>query len=452
MTKRIITLLLAIAMLFSMCALAGCDKGGNGGTTGGNSSGAIGLSAAEEEFFLDMPEELSGTKVKFATWIDHTQTDTATCISGFEETTGMKLELVSVNQNDYISKVTSLIASDQAPDVVVDVYEFPRTLNLLMPLEVETTGLDVTDPFWNQNVVKRYTVGKYCYLVNGAKSSWDMVGGLTYYNKTVLEENGIVTPHELIEQNNWNIDSMWTLMEQMKGACGFSRPGASISVDIWINMFGGGQMAWDVETDTFKTTIKSEQTKKAIDYLMRAKDAGLAEPIDSHDNDITTGAMALQIAGGYGLRKSPGWFYTMDIDDLAFAVLPKINKNDAEYPYTANTRGYGICKGSKNPKGAAYFLRFFLNEANYDMDQIFKNQEAKNLYLELREKQELNKISMTMGIGRVTDPSYTSLTMMKDVLNGTAAQVSVNLEKSYNKCESSVKVANKYVADVIAAQ
>ena len=74
------------------------------------------------------------------------------------------------------------------------------------------------------------------------------------------------------------------------------------------------------------------------------------------------------------------------------------------------------------------------------------------MYYHLREKQELNKISMTMGIGRVTDPTYTSLTMVNELLKGTAAQVAVNLEKSYNKCESAVAAANKLVSDVIAEQ
>ncbi len=448
MTKRIITLLLAVFLLLSMCALAGCKGNGNG-----EGSVTPGVSSAdEEEFFLDMPSELRGTTVHFATWIDHTKTDTAVCLSGFAETTGMKAELVAVNEKDYITKVTSLIASDQAPDVLIDNNEFPRTLDLLMPLEVETTTLDVTDPFWNQNSVKRFTVGKYCYLVNGSKSSWDMVGSITYFNRTILEENGITTPTELVEQDNWNVDSMWTLMQQIKGACGFKRPGTSIAVESWINMYGGAQITWDVESNTFKNTLKSEETKKAIDYLMRAKDAGLATIIDNHDEEIVSGNIALQICGAYGLRKSPGWFYNMDINDLGFEVLPKLNKDDANYPYTSSARGYGICKGSDNPKGAAYFLRYFLNEEHYDVNQIFKNEEAKTLYYKLRENAELNKVAVTRGAARVSDPGFNPIDMISDLLDGTSAQVAVNLEKSYNKCESYVAAANRLIAEIIEAQ
>ena len=450
MLKRIITILLCVAMVFSMCALAGC-KGGNEDPKGPGTN--VSGESNEEEFFLDMPSELRGTTVQFATWIGHDKTDTAICLAGFEETTGMKLELVQVNQSDYVVKMTSLIAADQSPDVVVENGDFPKTHNLLMPLEKETTGLDVTDPFWNQDIVKLFTVGKYAYLVNGKRSSWDMTGQMTYFNKTILEENGITTPNELVEQNNWNVDSMWTLMEQIKAACGFSRAGTSIVFDGWVTMYGGSQMTWDPAAGTFKTTIKEENTRKAIDYLMKGQDAGLLKIIDNHDDDISNGNIALQICGAYGLRKSPGWFYTMDIDDLGFEVLPKLNASDADYPYTCSTRAYGICLGSKNPKGAAYFLRYFLNEDHYDIDQIFKNEEAKNMYYKLREKEDINKtMGFTMGVGRVTDPKYTSLTMVTDLIAGTVAQVSVNLDKAYNKCEGSVASANKLIEDIIAGQ
>ncbi len=449
MLKKIITLLLCVAMLLSVACLAGCgDKDGGGKVDGSSNTNATN----EEDFFLDVPSELRGTTVQFATWIDHTATDTAICLQGFEEATGMKAELVAVNESDYIQKVTSLIASDQAPDVIVENGSFPKTLNILMPLEVETTGMDVKDPFWNQGIVERFTIGDYPYLVNSVKSSWDIVGAMTYYNKTILEENGITTPHELMEQNNWNVDSMWTLMEQIKGACGFTRPGASITFEDWLGAYGGAQVRWDTKTDKFVTGLKEEKTKAAIEYMMRAQDAGLAKIIENHDDDIAKGAIALEICGAYGLRKSPGWFYTMDIDDLGFAPLPKINKDDADYPYTAHIRAYGISKGSKNPKGAAYFLRYFLNEDHYDVNQIFKNEEAKKMYLELREKQDPERIFVTIGVVRVTEPTGSSFSMVRELINGTSAQISVNLEKAYNMCESYVDSANKIVQDVIAEQ
>ena len=60
-------------MVLSLMAVAGCGE--KKPSQSGTGSGV--MSNTEEEFFLDMPSELEGTTVKFATWIDHTKTDTA---------------------------------------------------------------------------------------------------------------------------------------------------------------------------------------------------------------------------------------------------------------------------------------------------------------------------------------------------------------------------------------
>lgn len=451
MLKRILTILLAVAMVLSMVAMAGCK--GNGGSEGKKPTGGLQSSSqAEEEYFLDMPSELRGTTVKFATWIDHSQTDTKICLAGFEEATGMKYEMVQVNETDYVLKMAGLISADQSPDVVVENGDFPKTLNLLQPLSLETNGLDPTDPFWDQRTSELFHIGDNYYLVNGANSSWLMAGAITYYNKPLLEENGIKTPQDYVDADNWNTDTLWTLMTQVKSACGLSGPGTSIMFDNWLNTYGGGQYKFNQETDRFENTIKSEESKKAIDYLMRGKDAGLLKIIANHDEGITKGLTAVQICGGYGLRKNPGWFYTMNVDDLGFTVLPKLNADDADYPYTNSTRAYGICKGSKNAKGAAYFLRYFLNQDHYDMDSMFKNAEAKELYLQLREKGDINKVSCSVGVGRMVDPSYYELDLVNDLISGTAQQVSVNLDKVASKLDGAANAANKLIEDVIAAQ
>lgn len=448
MLKRIITLLLAVAMLLSVCALAGCKNGPKGPVSGSGSTGT----SAEEEFFMEMPSELRGTTVKFATWIDHASTDTSICLEGFEETTGMKYEMVQVNQHDYINKLMSLVGSDQAPDVVVENGDFPKTLNVLMPLEKETTGLDVKDPFWNQEVNQVYTVGKYTYLVNGVNSTWSMASAMTYFNKTILAENGITNPNELKEQDRWNVDTMWTLMEQIKSACGLTRPGTSIVFDDWLAMYGGHQMKWDPKANKFVSTITSDEVREAVDYLKEAQEADLIRIFDNHDDSLELGWSVLQICGAYGLRNSPGWFYKMDVDDLGFEVLPKVHEEDEDYPYNSKARAYGICKGSKNPYGAAYFLRYFLNGEHYDMDTMFKNEEAKQMYIHLRDNQDYSKLSLAAGIIHVSNATGTANTLVKDLLEGTSAQISVNLAKSSNQCEAAVEAANKLIDKIISEQ
>ncbi|MBE6730015.1 MAG: extracellular solute-binding protein [Ruminococcaceae bacterium] len=450
MLKRILTLMLVVAMVLSVCAMAGCKS--KNFELKGESGNVAGLAQSEEEYFLDMPAELKGTTVKFGTWIDHTQTNTSICLNGFQETTGMKFELFQVNEREYIVKLLGYITADQAPDVVLENGDFPRTLNVLQPLSLEANGLDPKDPFWNQQITEMYHIGECYYLVNGAHSSWDMGGHNTFFNKTILEENGIKTPAQYVKENNWNLNTMWTLMQQIQSQCGLDRPGTVLVFDPWLAMHGAYQFYWNEETDKFENGLKSENARKAIEYLLKAKDAGLASVCDNHDDSFASGATVMQLCGAYGLLKHPGFFSTMDVDDMGFTVLPKINASDADYPYTCAIRAYGICKGAKNPVGAAYFLRYFLNMDNYDLDQIYKTEECKDFYMQLLEKENFKNNHFSQGVLRVSDVSNRYLTITQELIDGTAAQMDANLNKLHGKMDGAANEANKLIAKVIEGQ
>lgn len=449
MLKKILSLLLTVAVVLSLVAMAGCgkEKGANNSGVASTASGVDAL--AEEEYFLDVPSELKGTKVQFATWIAHDTTDTGEVLAKFEQVTGIKPEIVLVNQEDYTVKLAALINAGQSPDVLVENGDFPSSIALLTPLTKEETGLDVTDPFWDQKVVDFYTVGKYPYLVNGSHSSWDLASSLTYFNKTVLEENGIKSPSEYAAENNWTLDSMKTLMRQINQACGYNNPGTEVTDYVIATIFGGQIISWDTTTDTFANKINSQEMTEAYQWLLQCKEEGLLKYNSEHGNDIQQGKGALQLTAAYGLRSRPGWFYEMDLDDLAFELLPKKDAS-SEQPYTGTARAYGICKGSKNPKAATYFLRWFLNEDHYNLNQVFKNDEAVTIYKTLRENKSTKYLAVQGGVAKVAAMSPASLTA--DVFNGSSAQVRVNLAKASNVVDDCVNRANAVIQDVIANQ
>lgn len=448
--RRLLSILAAIVMVLSLMAVAGC---GDKPTTGANGGNAV-MNNKEEEFFLDMPSELEGTTVKFATWIDHSQTDTADVLAGFEQTTGMKYEWVNVPQGEYITKLIGLIAADQAPDVIVENGDFPNTLELLMPLEVETTGLDVKDPFWDQKLNEIFTFGGKTYLVNGANSTWNMAGGVTYYNRTILEENGLETPGTLMEADNWNLDSLKKLVGQCEARTGLEGPAISIDSTIFLAMYGAAETSIDPATGKFVNGINTPKAQEALRWLLELSDAhSIHLAITSSHSSFSKGTSALQICGAYGLRNKPGWFYDMDLDDLGFAPLPKLSKEDADYPWVASTRSYGICAGSKNPKGAAYFLRYFLNGDNYDYDKVFKNEEAKNLYIQNREKIDYATANFNRGVQMTLYPDEGGIEdgVLGDIIWSDVAQFTTNLEKSKNKVDACVAKGNELIDKKIEA-
>ncbi len=446
--RKLASFLMAIIMVLSVMAMAGCgDKKPAGGDNGDSA-------ASEEDFFADMPSELRGTKVQFATWIDHNATDTANTLRGFERETGMKIEIVAVSQSSYIPKLNSLIAADEAPDVIVDNGEFPNTLRLLAPLSWEENAIDPKDPFWDQGITELFTIGNNSYLVNAKNSTFNMVGYYLLYNKTALEENGIKTPMQLKEEDNWNLDSFVTILRQMKQRYMQNEVAAWVNVHAIMDMMGAAEISMNKETGLLENGLKSPEALAALQWCIKYKDEGLIDLyMEAGSGNMSTGGMSL--GGAYSLRNKPGWFYDDNWDDYEAIVCPKVNATDADYPKTNSQRGYGICKGSKNPKGAGYFLRYFLNGDNYDLDEVYKNEMCKNMFLDLRDKyMDYEDADFQYGCRKIVDPDAggTASGMLATLIKTSYAQLGTELSKTQNTVDAAVTKGNEIINEVKNAQ
>ena len=179
-------------------ATAGCGGGGDSDNPSGSTNANTNTNTS---FFEDIPAELDGTTVTFATWIDHNSNESATVLSDFTDITGIKVEILHIPQMEYVSKLSALVASGESPDVAVSNAEWPRILPILSPLE--NTKVNPSDEFWAQEVVKSYTIGGHSYLVNVREGAWDMGSACVYYNKRIFEDNGITTPDLYYTEKRW---------------------------------------------------------------------------------------------------------------------------------------------------------------------------------------------------------------------------------------------------------
>lgn len=430
--------------------LAACDGTGKepteSGKKGDNSSGSP-VSDKEAEYFDNVPVELDGTTVKFATWIDHKSNESAMVLSDFTDLTGINVELTRIAQTEYVSKMSSLVASGDSPDVVVCNGEWPRLLPVMQPLD--DTILDASDPFWDQGVVKTYTVGGRPYLVNVEQGPWDMGSGCVYYNKRIFEDNGITTPDLYVHEKRWTLDNFYKAARELKNAIGC---GVGIDTETYLYAYADGFVEWDAEAGEFKSGINDPAFLSAWQRMAEARDAGYAE--------VTSGGsrwmfeqqkMGMLLSGGYGLRKT-GWFQEHDIkwEDLGYVPLP--TDADGKQVYGAQSdRGYGICKGAKNPDGAAYFLRYFLNGDHYDEDELYKNAECAKLYHELQKNKDTSKFGCSYAVFSIfsndSDPMYGVFPDLKDC---TAAQIPTVLATKANTFNSCIERANTILKDAIA--
>ena len=74
----------------------------------------------------------------------------------------------------------------------------------------------------------------------------------------------------------------------------------------------------------------------------------------------------------------------MNPDDIGFVTTP--SWNGKESVPTTFVRGWGICRGAKNPVAAGIFLRYYLDVDNYDTSDAFINSEASDFFFKLTTK------------------------------------------------------------------
>ena len=105
---------------------------------------------------------------------------------------------------------------------------------------------------------------------------------------------------------------------------------------------------------------------------------------------------------------------------------------------------YGLAKGAKNAKAAPYFLRFFLDSANYDINAFFANAQAKEVYEYL-----MAQSSKLWDTGIVDHEGFTKIAdpgIEKPLLNATSEQVKSVVDQVKPLVENRVKNLNDILA------
>lgn len=383
-------------------------------------------------------EKYKGTTVKFATWIDHEQTEAAKVFRDFEEKYGIKVELVYCSQNKYVEELLAHISAGNAPDVFVDGANFPYTLNIAQDFSV--TGVDLNEPIWSQAYINSCSVGDKVYGVNTINSVWASQYGILY-NRELMEANGIKTPAEYYEEGNWTWETMKYVMQQVD-ALGEEYYGGSIPdiIDL-IGSMGVGPVSYDYKTGTFTNNITDPRVVKACQYYAELQKEGLLV----NQEKFSSGKVGLIIKDPYAIKRT-GYYRGMDGLDLDYTYMPNPDEN-TEAVFAGNVRCYGIVKGAKNPEAAGYFLRYFLDAANYDVEDTFVSIDVAEAVFEMNDKiaslAEDNQMFFNhSGIALLTGQSAWTWVGIEKL---DPSQVAASLSSHSNEVDAAIQKAHELI-------
>ena len=322
----------------------------------------------------EIPADLKGTTVEFATWLDPRIDICKYAVAIFEETTGMKLQWVEIPQTGYTEKLASLVASGSAPDVYFDNgNQFTTVLKLAKPLD-EVKSINLEDPIWDKDVLKYTTFNGHPYEIN-TRNSLNAAGDyIVFYNKRILEENGVKTPAEYIEEGAWTIDAMINVMREYS-ALGDNYYGGYVEPQYLAA--ASGTAIIKMENGRFVSGLNDAALHEAYKKYIEWNAEGLFNA-SAITGGIVKGTHGLVLNTTYGL-KAGGTFKGVDGDMLGFAPIPSVDGSATSYT-AAKWNAYGILNNSKNPEGAGYFLRCMLDPYNYNIDEIFISTDARDYY------------------------------------------------------------------------
>ncbi len=416
----------------------------NEGTASKKPTTVTGKAVWDKDYLKTMPTSVKSKGIKILLWRDLHPTEQK-LLDDFVKKTGCKVEKVITTEKEYSTKLVSLISAKNSPDICVLQNEnFPGIVTKAMqPLDEKTFRLD--DSCWNKPYMDAYSInGKtFCVAMPGSWSCEDCLY-VTYYQPKVLKDCGVKEmPYDLYKKGEWNWDTQYEIASKVKSA-GKGYIGISLqSYDLF--MLSAGQDFVTYDGKQFKNQLGnvggSSLLTKAWQAVAKLNEASLSTSWNL--SQVQQGKVGLFTSIAYGMYNEGNWdFVDLPGGANSIEVVPVAGpKGKAAYtPYRPKT--WGVPKGAKNVEGAAYFLRYWLDISNCDMDATFLNKQCKEVYNIITKKSHKKQARLGCGVTNyVTAGTYDSI--CSSLYQATSANVTTIMNSKKGQVNTGVTRANK---------
>lgn len=439
--KQVVAVVCMLAMLSAV--LTGCGKSGNAGTD--QSAGTDNSKTFAENPYSDIPKELKGTEISVALWYE-VPDEELKVIEEFTQKTGIKVnvEVVATSDAGYSEKVVAAVSSGMPYDVIkIGETNFPIwTSSVCQPLDETVFRLE--DDIWDHELMDGCKVdGKY-YGVNIKGSFSNDTSQVLYYNKTMLENYGVKTPRQYYEEGNWNWDTLEETCKAVKDSISGVSPLGFFKTQMMAQSAGTDFVTYD--GTKFSANLTDQKLIDAYARLAKFTKLGYHTSDDYFADELSSGKLAMLCGITFGMKSNNGWWAEdggLRSGELDAVPFPSPVGEELLIP--TDVKLFGISKGSKNQEAAAYFLRYFLDPANYDMDNMFLNDNLKDTFNQVL--QEKRCINYSEAIIKYID-SHSYYQLDHYLIRGDASQTNVTLDKYSNIVTKAVSRVNDEILGV----
>ena len=438
-SRKILSIVLVILFTASMSA---CGKSSSSGQGSGNKPNTN-QGNVNEETWADMlntlPENASGRTITVYSWNEKEATTGAVAaIEKFEKDTGVKVNWVTGSYAGYTSEISALINGKNSPDVIRLKTLDPAVLNLLQP--VSASGYDFSGDVWDKQVLDYYTVNGQTFGLS-VKGTLLQQPTVLYYNKSLVSQFDLDDPYALWKKGKWT----WKAFTEY--------------CEIFLEEAGDGYHAWSPRNgaDFLETSGFAYAVFDGTKYVSKMNDskliAKLKETCNVYKSGITTGSFWNQAgfnAGKtlfftdsiIGARKTHFYYSDMKTTGkLGVVPMPLNDNGETRYQILSECEAYAIPKGAKNADLVPYFIRCYLDPANYDEKNFF----ADRTMLEVFNWCMAQPNRFVGGVDAsilTADTGITRDNLMKSFIGKSADQVESVLKTHAAQVENAVKQAN----------
>lgn len=483
MKKRIVTLLLAAIMLTQLVACSESDTNSDTKTNTGDTSVTSNTSdvsaeneevAAEEDenaaLYADVPtadyagddfvmlnnesnfaytamtaEELNGEGINDAIYNRNVAVADKLNINISEELIGYNEVTNAMN--------TSIAAGDDTYACFWNESKFvaPFAVNGKLLNVNEISSINLEKPWWNSGALEDIEVGGYQYFLVGDlhlmfKESFWMCG----FNKSIIDENGLADPYELVREGTWTMDQMKEYMQTV--ALDLNGDGVMDGDDRFgVTCYDGCIPAFVIAADeTFierdESGVPTIVTPDDRFYSVYEKLVGLL--FDSTATYVCYDGKTQNIAqyenGWHGVFSSGhALFYLEPIGslkklrdmDAEFGIVPFPKYDEAQEDYKTYIAIYaalcGIPVTSQNPEKTGVILENLCAESYGELREAYVDTTLNFKYIRDKESAEMLNIILESGTFNLTD--VLAVNTPTDTLKSNAVGAKMEIASTYGK-------------------
>ena len=285
------------------------------------------------------------------------------------------------------------------------------------------------------------------YTINGKQYGANIAHTLVqqpevfYYNRELIAQYDLEDPYALWKSGKWTWSKFASLCKDFITEAGNESSAYSPHfLEMGSAIRGVGFVGFN--GNNYVSNVSNKTLVQGIQNMIKMKEDGILSTNSYDLAGFESGKCLFFSDSIINARKTHFNFGSMKTKSILGVVpLPKVDGQSTYYQQFNELEAYGIPAGASNVMAAPYFLRYYLDAANYDKDNFFMDRSALDVYNYCM-GQPVRNMFRTGSYIITKDAGIDYYELVIKVFNAKSAQVASILAQNQAVVNASVKQAN----------